>query len=394
MSHSDQAQRIVNYAIQNWHRNFTGTSALDLAERLTVPHEDVRTIVEQLCNEGKGSINRDVELYQIKLNPLAPRADTLGELVKTHVYFPSKEILHADFYGSDLAKRNLPEYQRRMHLGANQLGLVFFSEEVLARYLSHPELYNVHDSLAGGEVISQSAVPEDRLLDLRYGKSRQTLGQTAVTAIYKDLAVMSPAEQRYWHSYELDRPNLAPGDENFLRFLARTYDGEFVDYPSPIADVLSGMAEINHVLAPDSLFGRLENFHLHFPVEQTYKSLCDCASELYKVIGPDGMDQSALRRHLTVALGIEESQLINAESKRPLSTLQMFSLAEQTLRAGGSLTTAIRKVGELRTDADHKVLPKESEPANYSDTFSGLCADLVAGLAAFKFALEARRNDT
>jgi DNA-binding transcriptional ArsR family regulator len=154
------------------------------------------------------------------------------------------------------------------------------------------------------------------------------------------------------------------------------------------------MAEVNQELAPERLFKRLENIHLRFPVEQTYKALCDCSSELYKVIGPDGMDRSALHRHLTVALGIEESQLIHAESKRPLSTLQLLSLAEQTLRAGGSLTTAIRKVGELRIDADNKVLSKDSDPANYSDRFSNLCADLVVGLAAFKSALEARRNDT
>ena len=171
MNRSDQTQLIVHYAVKNWHRTFAGTNALDLAERLSIPHEEVRAIVEQLCDEGKGSIKRDVEVCQIELNPLAPHADLSGELVKTHVYFPSKELLHADFYGSDLAKRNLPEYQRRMHLGAKQLDLVFFSEEVLARYLSHPEFYEVHDSLAGGEITSHSAAPEDRQLYVLYGKS-------------------------------------------------------------------------------------------------------------------------------------------------------------------------------------------------------------------------------
>ncbi len=391
---TDHTQRVVSYAIQNWHRTFAGTSALDIAAKLSIPHEDVRAILEQLGAQGKGRLNRDVELYQVTLNPMARRAGITRELVKTHIYFPSKDLLHADFYSSELAQRNLPEYQKRLHLGANQVGLVFFSEEVLARYLSHPELYEVNDSLAGGEITSYSSGSEDRQLYVRYGKSRQVLGQTAVTAIYKDLALMSAAEQRYWHSYELDRPKLAPNDENFDRFLARTYEGEFVDYPNPIAHVLAGLAEVNQLLAPDTLFKRLQNTHLRFPVEQTYKALCDCSSELYKVIGPDGMDQSTLRKLLRVSLGIEESRLIHTESKRPLSTLQLLSLAEQMLQAGGSLTTAIRNVGEYRVDADHKVLPKESELANYSDVFSKLCSDLVAGLSAFKSTLGASRVDT
>jgi hypothetical protein len=81
-----------------------------------------------------------------------------------------------------------------MHLGAKQLDLVFFSEEVLARYLSHAELYEVNDSLAGGQITSHSGASGDRHLCVLYGKSRQTPGQTAVAAIYKDLAVMSAAE--------------------------------------------------------------------------------------------------------------------------------------------------------------------------------------------------------
>lgn len=394
MSRSEKTQRIVNYATQNWHKTFAGTSALDLAKRLSIPHDDVLTIVEELCAQGKGSLNRDVQLYQIKLDPGTPRAGVPGKLVQTHIYFPSKDLLHADFYRSELAQKGLSEYQRRLHLGANQIGLVFFSEEVLARYLSHPELYEVEDSLAGGKITSHSSALEDRQLYVRYGKCRQTSGQTAVTAIYKDLALMSPAEQRYWHSNEIDQPDLVTNDENFSRFLARTYDGEFVDYPSPLADVLSGMSEVNQLLAPDILFKRLENSHLRFPVEQTYKAFCDCCSELYKIVGPDGIGQPVLLKLLIARPGVENDQLIHAESKKSLSTLQLLSLAEQTLRAGGLLTTAIRKVSDYRVAADHKILPKESLPANYSDEFSKLCTELVVGLAAFKSSLLAARSDT
>ena len=224
MTSTDQSSRVIACAVEVWGRTHGGISGLDIAKHLSISHDDVLRILEELNVNGHGSLNRNVELYQVRIDLENPSEKMEGERVTTHMYFPSKEILHRAFFASDLPSKNVPEYKKRLHLGASQIGLVFFTEEVLTRYLDHPELYEIHDSLAGGDVSSLSESPEDRQLYVRYGKSRLKSGKTAVTAIVHDLSFMSASEQRYWYSHEIEQPSIDRTDENFKRFLARTYE--------------------------------------------------------------------------------------------------------------------------------------------------------------------------
>jgi hypothetical protein len=347
-----------------------------------MPHDDVLRILEDLNANGHGSLNRNVTLYSIKIDLENPSEKLKGERVTTNIYFPSKEILHRAFFASELPSKNLPEYKKRLHLGASQIELVFFTEEVLTRYLDHPELYEIHDSLAGGDVCSLSELPEDRQLYVRYGKSKLKSGKTAVTAIVHDLSVMSPPEQRYWHSHEIEQPSIDRTDENFKRFLARTYGGEFVDFPDPISDVVEAMTTVNEAFAPEMLFTRPENIHLRLPVEQTYKALCDSASELYKLVGPDGISQLTLRKHLASRHGLKDDAFTHTETGRPFSTMQLIGLLESLAPPSNSYAKAVKKVGDLRIDADHKILTKEVGKANYSDVFAALCSEVRAGLVS------------
>jgi hypothetical protein len=382
MTSTEQSSRVVAYAVEVWGRTHGGISGLDIAENLSIAHDDVLRILEDLNANGHGSLNRNVELYQVRIDLENPSDKMEGARVTTHIYFPSKEILHRAFFASDLPSKNVPEFKKRLHLGASQIGLVFFTEEVLTRYLDHPELYEIHDSLAGGDISSLSESPEDRQLYVRYGKSKLKSGKTAVTAIVHDLSVMSPSEQRYWHSHEIEQPIIDRTDQNFKQFLARTYDGEFVDFPDPISEVAEAMASVNETLAPEKLFTRPENIHLRLPVEQTYKALCDSASELYKLVGPDGISQLTLRKHLASRHGLLEDAFIHKESGRPLSTMQLITLLESLTSPSSSYAKAVKKVGDLRIDADHKVLTKEAGTENYSDMFAALCSEIKAGLAS------------
>jgi hypothetical protein len=151
-------------------------------------------------------------------------------------------------------------------------------------------------------------------------------GHVAVAAIYKDLGAMSAVEQRYWHSYEIASPQALAGDETFARFLLRDFEGVPVHYPNPINDVVEGLREVNRTFEDEQLFKRLQNVHLRFPVENTYKDLCDCASELYKLVGPDGIDQKVLHGFVLRRLKLPKDQLLHAQSKRPLSTMQLLKL--------------------------------------------------------------------
>jgi hypothetical protein len=382
MTSTEQSSRVIAYAVEVWGRTHGGISGLDIAEHLSISHDDVLRILEELNANGHGSLNRNVELYQVRIDPENPCEKMDGERVTTHMYFPSKEILHRAFFASNLPSKNVPEYKKRLHLGASQIGLVFFTEEVLTRYLDHPELYEIHDSLAGGDVSSLYESPEDRQLYVRYGKSRLKSGKTAVTAIVHDLSVMSASEQRYWHSHEIEKPSIDRTDENFKRFLARTYDGEFVDFPDPISEVVEAMTTVNEALAPEVLFTRPANIHLRLPVEQTYKALCDSASELYKLVGPDGISQPTLRKHLASRHGLKDDAFIHKKEGRPLSTMQLIGLLESLTSPSSSYAKAVKKVGELRIDADHKILTKEAGKENYSDVFAALCSAVTAGLTS------------
>jgi len=295
MTLSKVAAEVLASTVAGWFRNFGGTSALDVARDLSLDHALIMQTFEQLETTGYGSLNRDVQLFQVSFDLENIAAGFKHEPISTHIFFPSAQALHEAFYSSDLSRQRLPEYTTRLHLGAHQIGLVYFDEEVLARYLDHPELYEINDSLAGGDISALSRAPEERYLYVRYGKCQLKSRSIAVTAIYKDLSDMGQSEQSYWHSYELESPDIDMSDIHFQNFLARTYEGDFVDFEDPISRLLEAVGEVNKIFAPRTLFAKLDNVHLRLPVEQTYKSYCDAASELYKIVGPDNISQTLLK---------------------------------------------------------------------------------------------------
>jgi len=381
MSLSKEGKQSLAATVSGWFKNFAGTSALDVARDLSIDHTETMKIFEQLADASYGSLNRSVQLYQVSFDPNDIAAEFKYEPVTTHIFFPSKETLRKAFFASELPQQGLPEYTTRLHLGAHQIGLVFFSEEVLSRYLEHPEHYEINDSLAGGDVSSLSVASDDRYLYVRYGKCQLTSGQIAVTAIYKDLSDMTPSEQRYWHSHEIDSPDLDRTDPHFHNFLRRTYEGDFVDFHDPIATLLEAIGRVNEAVGAAPLFTKLTNVHLRLPVEQTYKAYCDASSELYKILGPDNLSQSRLRALLLNDLGTPAGELVHAESQRPLSTIQLLALLEQKLGASGVYTTPLRTVAGLRIDADHKVLERDAATKSYSRDFAAMCDELASALA-------------
>lgn len=383
-------EAVLQSTIAAWFRNFVGTSALDVARDLSLDHALIKQAFEQLAAAGDGSMNRDVTLYELSFDPKNIAAEITHRPVVTHIFFPSKQVLQEAFYVSDLSRKGLPEYTMRLHLGAHQLGLVYFDEEVLARYMNHPEFYEINDSLAGGDVSAQSSALEDRYLYVRYGKCRLNSGKIAVTAIYKDLSDMGKSEQRYWHSHELDAADIDKSDTHFQNFLARTYEGEFVDFEDPISRLREALIGVNQVLAPRVVFAKLDNTHLRLPVGQTYKSYCDAASELYKIVGPDNVSQTALKEFLTEKFATAASDFEHSESRRPLSTLQLLELLEAKLECSGLVTGRLRALSKLRVEADHKVLEPDSATKSYSREFGNMCNELSAAFEQLVDVLKGR----
>ena len=194
---------------------------------------------------------------------------------------------------------------------------------------------------------------------------------------------MSDEEQRYWHAHEIGVFEGADNDPDFARFVSRTYDGAFVDFESPLKDLEQAIEEVNSVYEAACLFSRTENTHLRTPVENTFKSFCDCCSELYKLIGPDSLNQKLMKSFMVTKLDVNEEEFMNKESGRPLSAIQLLCFLENKLKTGNTLSENIKGVGKYRIKADHKVLEEETSEEDHVSNFLTICRELTGSLQSF-----------
>lgn len=388
-SPADTEYRLFAEAVKAWGTTFGGVSAINLAQKAQVPHEDVMRFVESWVEAGRGTMNANVELSLVNF-PAPGSSEKLSFTpINTHIFFPSREELTEHFYSSGNARTEPPEFKKRLMCGEHQLALCFFSEEVLARYFSHLDWYEVDDSSAGGHIRTKAESPSDRFIDVRFGKGRAQDAKTFVTAIYKDLYCFSDSEQRHWHAHEIVRPNLDPKDKNLRLFAARTYDGAWVVFPKPLKAVQDSLGNLNSKFSPHPLFGRLENEHLRMPVENTNKALADSCSELYKIVGSDSLKTKPLKVFLQSKFGKIEGDFMHS-SGRPLSALQLLEFVERELALVNRLSDVIKNIAKYRVEADHKVLSTSSDKQSYGEEFELLCKQFVSAANLFADAVEAK----
>lgn len=387
MEDEEIQNKVLNLSIEQWNKSFCGTSALDICRKINIPNEKVMIEMEKLCKDRKGTINANVKLFVMIFDTNRPKLEIPNEPTFTHVFFPNKDILTEHFYTSNIVRENHPEYKKRLHQGAHQLQMVLFYDEVLTRYFDHPEFYQIDDSLSGGHIWTKSETPENRYLYVRHGKRRLKSGKTAVAAIFKDLYVMSAEEQRHWHSYEIEKEEVEEYDPYFYRFFARTFEGQCVDFPNPIKDVIQTLKSINEVFKKDDFFKRTENAHFRLPVENTEKSFYDCCSEFYKLVGQDSINQKVIKNGLFELFSLAEPDLIHSESGRPFSSMQLLALFESKLDAEGLFTKTIKAIGKNRIEADHKITQPSFSEHNYVEDFIALCQEFVISGKLFEESL-------
>lgn len=377
MEEHEMLEKVLNLAVEQWNVSFGGTSALDISSKIGAPNEDVMLVMEKLCAQSKGTINANIELTVITIDTGNLNEGPQYTPSNTHIFFPSKAVLTEHFYSSSLVRKGFPEYKIRLHQGANQLHLVMFSDEVLARYFDHPELYEMDDSLSGGHILTKSEAPQNRHLYVRHGKRKLKSGKTAVTAILKDLYDMSDEEQHHWRAYELPDKIEFINDDNFSRFINRTYNGSFVDYIDPLTEITTVLKLINNYVSPKILFSKTENIHLRLPVENTEKAFCDCCSELYKLIGPDNIKQNTIKNILVDKFNLDKTSFTHKDSKKNLSTMQLLELLEGEIYRDNPFCRVINSIKDHRTTADHKIISAHTDDSDYVDLFTSQCEDII-----------------
>lgn len=376
-------QKIVGYSIEHWRNSFTGVSGIDVAEHLGLSHEVVLRAFDELEQEGKGSIRRDVTLYQVSVSVDGPM---LGEAkpIVTSIFFPAAELLTESFYSSLLHRSNIPEYKARLYKGGSQIQLVYFSSEVLRKYLDHIEIFEVEDSVTGGYILRQDGADFPLF---RFGKRKLTNGQVVVTAILWDLAELPEKEQAYWHSYEVENLHFTTEDPDFVIFCKRDFGAEFLDDSDPLKEILTEISNINRLLESNGLFSAVSNLYLSYPAVNTYKSFCDRCSELYKLIGPDSLQEKVLRDLLTTYFNYQEQNFLHPDTGRPLGKLDLLKRLCGKLECE-KLPLVIERIKQHRTDADHRVLTPQRESKDYLTDFRNLLQELSEALQQFRSQLE------
>lgn len=381
----DLKQKIVGYSIEHWHNNFTGVSGIDVAGHLGLPHEVVLRAFDELEQEGKGTIRRNVTLYQVSVSVDGPM---LGETkpVVTSIFFPSAELLTESFYSSPLHQSNIPEYKARLHKGGSQTQLVYFSSEVLRKYLDHIEIFEVEDFVTGGYILRRDGADFPLF---RFGKRKLAGGQVVVAAILWDLAELPEKEQAYWYSYEVENPHFTREDPDFVVFCKRDFEAEFLDDGDPLQNVLAEIGNINRLLKikGNGLFSAGSNLYLSYPPVNTYKSFCDSCSELYKLVGPDSLQEKVLRDLLTTYFNYQQQNFSHPDTGRPLGKLDLLKRLCGELECE-KLPLVIERIKQHRINADHRVIAPQRESKDYLADFRNLLRELCEALHQFRSRLE------
>jgi len=366
---------VIEFAIQYWIDHQTGCDSLRIAQALKLDNEQVKAAMLELEAAGLASLNKNVAL-----TPLTFGAGGIkrGAPVQCHVIFPSKAVLTEHFYRSDLVRRNLPIFEERVMKGSHTYSFVYFYEEVLRKYLTRPDLYDVHDTVSGGH-ITYLGEEEFLYIDIRHGRRKLENGRSAVTAFLTDLLKLSEAEQRYWHGYEIKEALFAEQDKGFSDFIDVNLEGRWISYKDPLKDALAAIERVNERLEA-AIFRRTHNTLLHAPVENTQRAYCDSCNELYKLIGNDSINKKILEYYLVENFGTDETEFTHNESKRPLSGIQLLELLELKANAGTEASKIIRSIGENRIKAAHALSFDGNTDKIYIDMFHDQCEALATGL--------------
>lgn len=364
---------ILEYCSKKWFDNPAGISALDLAQHFQITNEAAMRIFESLNELEYGTLNRNVKLYSAHFNPKNVSKSLNFKEEITHIFFPSSKVLATYYEKLGLLRQNIPEYEKRLKLGAGQVNQAYFEEEVLRKYFDHPEKYEVEDSESGGSVLSRGE--ETPYIWVRYSKRKLEDGNTAIGAFYKDLADMSDNNQKYWASYEIKSGKFLEYEKDgaYQQFVKSQIYGEFADYVDPIAEVFSLLKNINEAVGV-TVFKQVQNKSVIPPVENTFRSFCDSCSELDKLFANGNIDGKNLKNWMQRQKTASESDFICSDNKHPeITPRQMLKLLESKVCGTTDLSDLIKECSDYRQQVAHHMAASSEEVVSYSQKFYDLC---------------------
>lgn len=389
-----QEKMILDYAIEHWHREFTGISGISISRQLNIPHSEVLRVFNNLESQGYGKQRDGVKLYPLEFNPDSKEFGDTREIL-TSIFFPARKILE-EYINNHMRSIEIPEYKLRLHKGDSQIKFYYFNQEVLQKYINHPEVYEVANSVIGGNIhqrydylktLDEEEINRVMFPGIRFGKRKLEDGSVAITVIVHDLSELPKQEQKYWNSFEIENPEFCEDDPDFERFFRRDFGGEFIDDEDPLSYLLDAIAKINELFDPENLFTVIENPYLGYPTINTEKSISDCCSELWKIIGSDSLNGNLLEKILKEKFGFQEEDFYHKDSKRKKSKLILLSNICQFLDLN-DLIQAINDIKDFRISADHKIIIPEFGEINYFEIYRGLVKNIMDNLVKLRIKIE------
>lgn len=364
---------ILEYCSKRWFDNPAGISALDLARQFQITNEAAMRIFESFNELEYGTLNKNVKLYSIHFDPKNVPKTLASKEEITHIFFPSSRVLATYYEKLGFLKKNIPEYQKRLKLGAGQMSPVYFEEEVLRKYFDHPEKYECEDTESGGSVLSRGE--EIPYIWVRYSKRKLEDGNIVVGAFYKDLADMSDNDQKYWASYEIKSGKFLEyeKDQAYQQFIKSQIYGEFADYVDPISEVFTLLKKINEAVGV-TVFKRFQNESVVPPIENTFKSFCDSCSELDKLFANGNIGGKNLKVWMLQRKIVSESDFTSSDKKHPeITPRQMLKLLESKVCGTTDLSDLIKECSDYRQQIAHYMDVPSEKIVSCSQKFYDLC---------------------
>ncbi len=375
-------EKILEIAVQYWNENFGGISALHIAQKWTISHQEVLQYFHILRNEGKGTIRENVKLYPISFGKKGTIAE--GEVV-TAVFFPSKKILKKQF---EIENKEYSPFLNRLHQGNSRIKHYYFMLEVLDKYFRHPERYHIRDDVIGGYILTKDeyylSLPEnikdeDTFALIRYGKRKLADGSVVLAIILYDLSELPLKEQKHWESCEIDHPDFSAIDNDFEKYTRQNFGAEFIDHEDPLSNIVEKIKSVNRLFDNEKLFRNVENLYLRYPAINTEKAYNDVHNELYKLIGTDSLNKKLIKNILLENLGKTDDDLIHTESQREKGTMKLFEMLFKNLETPKQelIKNAWSMVKTGRVGSAHKITQPALSQKDFIKQFRDDCTDLL-----------------
>ena len=380
-------QNILKQIIEHWKKEFTGTSALEIAEAFKIPHNRAKEyfqklVAQELISIQEAKLGQPIKFKKIKMGNVNIKMPEDWEMVDTLIAFPKRRVLEEVFTKEC---KDYGVYTNRLHRGDSQIKHYFFKYEVLDKYFKYPERYHINDDIIGGYILTkdeyyfslpESTRDEKTFAKIEYGKRKLQDSRIVIAVIVSDLSSLPEKEQHYWLSFEIENPKFAKGDTEFEKYWRENFEAEFLDHEDLLNEILTTVKNINRISDQKIFKKDSGNSYLRYPVVNNREAYRNAHKELFKIIGRDSLNKEEIKKILKEYLNIPEKDVQDKQGKEKGQWALFKMLAEKV----GISLDPFNQCHDARTETSHFVNEARLEKIDFIQQFRSDCAGILEGL--------------